>query len=827
MENNRLQFRHHTEVFESRDEAIKFLDSLVDNNVEGGAPLGKSKMGEPIVVDYKTVDAEGNEEIHLILAVGKVDDKTGNNAVYQYIDADNILGIATEAKEGMEENREAIGKLQEKVEELDDTMIKGVRLNGKDATITEDNIAELILKASELTLDGYQKAAELHELHDTDNIVSAFGKLEARDDDHETRIIKLENVEPDGITIVKQKPNTDSEKEYLSTTLQIIKSNENLGSNQEVRYYLADKDGNQKGTDIVINKDSFLKSVELVEKDGKKNSLEFVFMLNTGEEKKVSINIADFVQESEFDIKKGFAVENGVVSIKKDPSSEDFLSITEYGLKVSGIADAINEAASNEQERAEKEEASLLDKITAETERATEKESSLQDEIDILNGNALVEGSVDNKVEAAKTELNGTITDVKDELSNSIKTAQDTLATAITEETNRATEKEDELNGKLTTLNGNELTEGSVAYTAKEYADAEKERAEAKEAELAANIQSNTVSSKAPITVTKGEDGTTVELKISGDCLGVNGENGTLTTTLTLSYDEENNKILLLGKEDKEISSLSATPFIKHSMVKEFKTTTTEGGTRMLVIVWNDGEKDNTLEIPLNDIFAPYAASNGITIDADNNISIKKDATSDDAKYLTLGVAGLGLTGISEAIDNKITPVETRVSSLEEKMTGDTTVQGSVQHIVDDAVTPLKTQLDTLNGDAATDGSVKHTITDFKEGDLITKTVTEVTTDDAKNQTLLFAIGTGTDSKIYASNDTKDMLYKKANLEITIDDILDRLTKQEEEIAALKKKVEELGNITGKSKEIKVTHTEGIGYEIGFAEDAIFGQVNN
>lgn len=850
MENNRLQFRHHTEVFESRDEAIKFLDSMVDNNAEGGALLDKSKMGEPIVVVYNTTDEEGNEVNHLILAIGKVDDKLGTVAKYQYIDADNILEIANAAKSGAEENKQAIDDILEKLAKA----IVGVRFNGIDATITEDNIAELVFGLDNFTLAGYKKADEPHDIHETDTINEALGKLEAKADNNSSRIAKLENIEPDGITIIKTKPNDDSVKEYLTTAIQIAESTDELGTNQEKKYSLVDSKGNILGKSIIIEKDSFLDSVELVEKDGKKDTLRFVFMLGDKEKKTVEISLTDFIMESEFDIEKGLAVNNGVVSVKKDSTSESFFEITENGLRVTGISDAIKNAVKEEKNRAETVENGIADSVTAETSRATEAEDTLQKNIDGLST------SVDEKVTLAKEEVNGNINTAKTELTASIDSVKtelyETVAnekarataeeakiiTSIEAESVRAETKEKELEDAIGKLNGDESAEGSVAYTAKSYANKETERATAKEEELANKILANSVTTTAPLTYTKSADGTIIGLSISGNCLSINGENGSLTTTFNLAYDGENNLIRLLGKDDKELARLSAVPFIKDGMLSDARVEIQDDGAQYLVLEWNLDAGSKKISIPVSTIFSPYEASNGITIDG-KNIAVKKDETSEDANYLTIGVAGLGLSGITKAINDTVTPIVTRVATLETQMTGDTTVPGSVAHTVADsvniekvraekaeaelntAITTVQSKVDTLNGDSSTVGSVKNSILNFKNGDLITKTVTTITPDDAKNQTLLFAIGTDADAKIYVSNDSKDMVYKGTVLETVIDELYEKIAAQDGEIAALKAIIEKFANLKGVDKEIKVTDT-GTGFTIGFADDAIFGQNN-
>ena len=100
----RLQFRHHIEVFKSREEAISFLDGLV-NNETGNAPIRESKMGEPLLVTY----LDENSKKHAILAIGKNEGGTG--VPYQYIDADFMLSK-------IEANEKSIEEVQTGIDEI-------------------------------------------------------------------------------------------------------------------------------------------------------------------------------------------------------------------------------------------------------------------------------------------------------------------------------------------------------------------------------------------------------------------------------------------------------------------------------------------------------------------------------------------------------------------------------------------------------------------------------------------------------------------------------------------------------------------------------------
>ena len=108
-------------------------------------------------------------------------------------------------------------------------------------------------------------------------------------------------------------------------------------------YALYDEDGTQAGETIKIYKDQSLKNVELSDQ-----TLVFTYELAAGNNKTVSVDVSAFLSESEYG--DGLQVVNHVISVKKDSTSESFLSVSENGIKVSGIQDAINAATSGKAE---------------------------------------------------------------------------------------------------------------------------------------------------------------------------------------------------------------------------------------------------------------------------------------------------------------------------------------------------------------------------------------------------------------------------------------------------------------------------------------------
>lgn len=111
-------------------------------------------------------------------------------------------------------------------------------------------------------------------------------------------------------------------------------------------YALIGTDGSRLGETVKIYKDSSLVSMQLVEEtvSGEtKQLLRYTYIDNSGNTQTTDVDVSLLLAESEF--KDGLQVNGaGEVSVKKDSTSEDFLSVSSNGVKVSGIQDAIDDA---------------------------------------------------------------------------------------------------------------------------------------------------------------------------------------------------------------------------------------------------------------------------------------------------------------------------------------------------------------------------------------------------------------------------------------------------------------------------------------------------
>ena len=126
-------------------------------------------------------------------------------------------------------------------------------------------------------------------------------------------------------------------------------------------------------------------------------------------------------------------------------------------------------------------------------------------------------------------------------------------------------------------------------------------------------------------------------------------EGSEFSTVADLHYlsatDTEPAKIQLLGINNAVVSEIDATPFIRDGMLNDVDY---NADTNTLTFIWNTAAGEKTDSVVLKDMIDPYSAGEGLKIE-ENKISVKIDEISEG--FLTVGVEGIKLSGIQEAID--------------------------------------------------------------------------------------------------------------------------------------------------------------------------------
>lgn len=141
----------------------------------------------------------------------------------------------------------------------------------------------------------------------------------------------------------------DSTKK-AAATYSIEKVTTDLGANVKEAYQLVQTVNGKKSyvnVQIPIYKDRSLKSVELTETDdkgAKGQFMKYTYNLDDETAEVVYVNVSKLLHESEF--KNGLQVsDSGEVSIKLDANNEnEFLTVSDGGVKLSGVQSAINNA---------------------------------------------------------------------------------------------------------------------------------------------------------------------------------------------------------------------------------------------------------------------------------------------------------------------------------------------------------------------------------------------------------------------------------------------------------------------------------------------------
>ena len=146
---------------------------------------------------------------------------------------------------------------------------------------------------------------------------------------------------------------------------------------------------------------------------------------------------------------------------------------------------------------------------------------------------------------------------------------------------------------------------------------------------------------------------------VSADDKVLSVANKVISATISMSYDEENKAIKLLGKDNVELGSVDATPFIKDGMLENVSY---DELTNTLTFKWNTASGISEDTVVLSDIIEPYTAGNGLELN-ENTFAIKLADGSES--FLTLTSEGLKLDGVQSAIDNAIASLASTYATIE------------------------------------------------------------------------------------------------------------------------------------------------------------------
>ena len=425
------------------------------------------------------------------------------------------------------------------------------------------------------------------------------------------------------------------------------------------KIHFANKDGEEKAT---LDVSEFVKSDSIVENAWYEDGKIYIKFTNGDV---ITVDVEELIDQNEFS--DGLQVNEGIVSVLIDGESEAFLSVSESGVKVSGVQDAIDaerdraisaETAldekidqeiadriadvDEEKTRAISAETALDEKIEAETVRATEAETALDEKIKAeteraTSEEARIETKLDNEITRA--------TQTEQALDNKINTLSDNLASEVT----RAQAAEQELSTRLTT----EVADRKADV------DEEETRAISAETALGAKIDQEIDDRAADVDAeqTRAETAeAALDEKIDQEITVRKAE-----AVASAEYVKNDVKIYLKNKNGETLSEIDCNDFIVDGMIEDVQLVES-GSTSVLVITWNTdgGSKKTTIDV--GDIFE---ADNYYTkAEIDSTVQTLND-TIDAEQARAEGAEN----GLSESIANEVTA----------RADADTALQGAIE----------------------------------------------------------------------------------------------------------------------------------------------------
>ena len=313
-----------------------------------------------MIGDLSSSVTSGNTTIAQLIAKETEDRKKEDNSIKELLTTET-----TERKSEDTEIKNSISDLEQSTTRSDNDIKALITKESEDRIASDDEIKKLIGDVSSSVTSGNTSIVELikaeankREEEDTKIKESIASETEARTEainaektarenaDNETKnlvsVEEAKRTEEDNnirneIATVSSKVDGLSDKNK-SNVVNVVKVSNNLPATIRERYKFVKSDNTELEQTIDIYKDSSLMNVELQEIDNKK-CLVFTYILEDGTEKKITLDVEQLLIESEFQDGLSGVSEDGVVRVKVkiDDSSEEYLTVSKDGVKLSGI----------------------------------------------------------------------------------------------------------------------------------------------------------------------------------------------------------------------------------------------------------------------------------------------------------------------------------------------------------------------------------------------------------------------------------------------------------------------------------------------------------
>ena len=180
----------------------------------------------------------------------------------------------------------------------------------------------------------------------------------------------------------------------------------------------------------------------------------------------------------------------------------------------------------------------------------------------------------------------------------------------------------------------------------------------------------------------------------AGDKILTLGADKLISAAVSMSYDEENKAIKLYGKDNTELGSVDATPFIKDGMLDDVEY---NPDNNTLTFTWNTEAGPKTDEVVLSDIIEAYTAGVGLEL-AGNEFAVK--VATDSESFLTADANGIKVSGIQNAIDaakgEAATDAQNKADAAKQAAIDDAATKYATIGALSNLETAIDGRLDTL-----------------------------------------------------------------------------------------------------------------------------------
>lgn len=410
MSNKTIQLLRSSTIYTSLDSAKTALNSK----------LTGLQPGEPAIAYYKE-----DGVTRAILGIGG----TAATLFINDIEVGALIAAAkSELIDGATSNADTLKKLEDKINALDLSSVGGT---GKVITTISQTDGKVSATAIDL------KATNVAYDNTSDTQISSATTVSAAIKELDSAIKKSNEAQKSYKIVSAATTDTNVKEAYK---IQV--------SNNGSEY--ADVEGSQV---IKIYKDSSLMELHVVKEDangtytvdGKKYSVDssgqillYVYVDTTGTKKYAVVNLAHFLMENEFN--NGLKVTNGVVGVLLDSGNESFLTVSDNGIKLSGVQTAIDTA---KQAAIDTVVGKSGDATTANTVYGAKAyaDNAVSTAVESLDSDVTSTGGA--RVTVKVSELNGKITGVTVTENDIAK------ASTLTTETNRAKSAEDTIEASV------------------------------------------------------------------------------------------------------------------------------------------------------------------------------------------------------------------------------------------------------------------------------------------------------------------------------------------------------------------------------------------